>query len=218
MPELVTIPSSFFEVSVDYDRPVLKLLLDRGLIVQGIFDALKPWNPSIDDIEPHNDGKHSEQGVTFRIPTKRASFFLGIAFCRFSREDVDWAAADETINMIDTIMLTLCQLSGIVMGTPKSPVGMHLQPRTKNYLEVLAPFLAAQWASFETAPVRRMAVIARWEKRGVTLDGSTLLANAVFAKLEREFEIGSTWLDMASQLRIDQEELFRMLGVEEDRG
>lgn len=93
MAEIVTIPVSFFELVADYERPEIHLLIDRGAVVQGIFDALKRWNPSIDDIEFHTTGKHSEQGVTFKLPAKRISFFFGGAACRFVRDAVDWTSA-----------------------------------------------------------------------------------------------------------------------------
>jgi hypothetical protein len=62
-----------------------------------------------------------------------------------------------------------------------------------------------------------MAAVAKWGKRRVTLDGSAALVNALFLKFEREFEGTASYQEMAQQLRKDEEELFRMLGVEEDR-
>ena len=77
MSELVTIPISFFEITIDYEHPVFKVWIDRGAIVQGMFDALKAWCPSIDDTELRMTGKPSEQGVAIKLPLKRASFFSG---------------------------------------------------------------------------------------------------------------------------------------------
>ncbi len=76
MPELVTIPISFFEVAITFERPVFQLWIDRAPVLQGIFDALTPWSPSIDDTEVRNDGKPSTHGITLKLPLKRASFFL----------------------------------------------------------------------------------------------------------------------------------------------
>jgi hypothetical protein len=218
MPELVRIPVSFFELAVDYERPALKLLIDRGGIVQGVFDALSPWSPGIDDIETHTTGKHSEQGVTIRIPLKRVSFSFGAASCRFLRDDVDWSSAEETITILDAALSALTKLSGIALGTKKTVVGMHLQPRTMTFKDILNPFLAPQLARLEKTPITTMAVVAKWDKRKVTLDGSAVLANAVFVKLEREFESATTYEQMTQRLRADEEELFEILGVEEDRG
>ncbi len=77
MPELVTIPLSFFELEAEYEKPLFSLMADRTALVQGIFEALQPWKPKIDDIEIRTAGKLSEQGFNFKIPLKRVSFFSG---------------------------------------------------------------------------------------------------------------------------------------------
>ncbi|MBZ5727922.1 MAG: hypothetical protein LAP87_23375 [Acidobacteriia bacterium] len=46
MAEFITIPISIFEFAVDYERPQFKVWMDRPSVVQGIFDALKPWDPA----------------------------------------------------------------------------------------------------------------------------------------------------------------------------
>jgi hypothetical protein len=66
-------------------------------------------------------------------------------------------------------------------------------------------------------PVKTMAVVAKWGKRRVTIDGSAALVNGLFLKFEREFEGTSTYEDIVRQVRKDEEELFSILGVEEDR-
>ncbi|HXP86252.1 MAG TPA: hypothetical protein VN841_16115 [Bryobacteraceae bacterium] len=218
MVELVTIPASFFELIAEYERPAIHLLIDRGAVVQAIFDALKPWNPRIDDIESHTTGKHSEQGVTFRLPTKHVSFFFGAAACRFARDAVDWTSAEETINMLDTCLSALLRHAGVAWVTQKTAIGVHIQPRTKNFVDILRPFLVHELAMLDQGPLQTMAVVAKWGKRRLTLDGSGLLANALFVKLEREFETSISYEAMAQQLHADEEELFRILGIEEERG
>jgi hypothetical protein len=218
MPELVTIPISFLEITIDYECPEFKLWVDRAAIVQELFAALKPWDVTVDDFEPRTTGKLSEQGVNIKLPLKRVSFFFGPAYCKFTRDDVNWESAVETITILDVIASILVTVGGIVLGTKKTIIGLHLQPRTKPFVELLNPFLAPQLATLETEPIRTMAAIAKWPKRKVTIDGSAALANGLFLKLERDFESATTYEQMAQQLRDDEEKLFTMLGVEEDRG
>jgi hypothetical protein len=218
MPELVTIPISFFELTVDYERPDFKLWIERADIVQGVFDALKPWDPKLDDVEVRSTGKPSEQGVNFKLPLKRVSFFFGPASCKFTRDDADWGSSEETISILETFVSTLIRLSGVAIGAQKTAVALHLQPRKLHFMEILGQFVAPQLAALEKEPVRTMASIAKWPKRKVTIDGSGALANGVFLRLERDFESSSTYYEIAAQLRQDEEELFRILGVEEDRG
>jgi hypothetical protein len=218
MPELVTVPISFFECTVDYVQPIIRLLGDRAAVVQSVFDALKPWNPNIDDIELRNTGKSSEQGVNFGLPLKRVSFFLGPSYCRLTRDDADWVAAEETIAILEAALSALVLETDITVRGYRTAIALHLQPRKMSFVEILRPFVAPQLAGLEKEPFRTMAAIAKWPTRKVTIDGSGAIANAVFVKLEREFESSSTYGEMAAQLKQDEEDLFKILGVEEDRG
>lgn len=117
MSELVTIPISIFEFAVDYERPEFHLWMDRAVIVQGIFDALKQWEPRIDDVDAITTGKASEQGFTIKLPLKRVSFFFGPASCKSTRENVDWQSAEETIAILDAAVSALIRSSGVAMGS-----------------------------------------------------------------------------------------------------
>jgi hypothetical protein len=188
MPELVTIPVSFIELVLDYQRQDLKLWVERAHIIQTVFDALEPWSPSIDDLEPISTGKLSEQGFALKIPLKRVSFFFGPASCRFTRDAVDWHMLEETVTIMDTAFSAFIRFSGMVVAGQRTAVGLHLQPRTVPFMEILGPFLAPQLVALEREPVKTMAAVAKWGKRRVTLDGSAALVNALFLKFEREFE------------------------------
>ena len=51
MPQLVTIPIAIFEIVIEYARPNMKLLVDRAIVVDRLFEAFRPWNVRIDDVE-----------------------------------------------------------------------------------------------------------------------------------------------------------------------
>jgi hypothetical protein len=218
MPELVTVPISYFEFAVDYERPEFRLWMDRALIVQAIFDALKPWEPRIDDVDAITTGKASEQGFTIQLPLKRVSFFFGPASCKFTRENVDWQSAAETIAIFDAALSALIQSSGAAMGPKNTVVSLHLQPKSLPFIALLTPFVAPQLAALDSEPVMTMAAVAKWAHHKVTIDGSGVLANAIFLRFEREFPSAATYDEIAAQLRKDEEDLFKILGVEEDRG
>jgi len=217
MPELVTIPISIFEYAVDYERPDFKLWMDRAAIVQGVFEALKPWEPRIDDVEPIITGKASEQGFTIKLPLKRVTFFFGPVSCKFTRENVDWQSAKETIAILDAAVSALIRCSGVAMGPKNTAISVHLQPKSLPFTALLTPFISPQLLTLDSSPVTTMAAVVRWAHRKVTIDGSAALANAIFLRFEREFPSMATYEDIAGQLRKDEEDLLRTLGVEEER-
>jgi hypothetical protein len=217
MAKLVTIPISIFEFAADYERPQFKLLNDRACIVQAVFDALGQWEPRLDDLEIVTSGKASEQGFTIKLPLKRVSFFFGPASCRFTRENASWQTADETIAILDSAVSALLHSSGVSIGSKKTAVSLHLQTRSIPFIELLSPFIPPQLLALDSEPVSTFATVAQWEQRKVTIDGSGVVANAVFLRFEREFPSGATYGEISVQLKKDEEELFAILGVEEDR-
>ena len=187
MAEIVTIPISIFELGVNFERPDFRLWLDRASVVQGVFDALKPWEPHVDDIESITAGKASEQGFTLKLPLKRVSFFFGPASARFTRENSDWRIVDETIAIIDAASSALIRTSGVAIGAKNTAVSLHIQPKSVPFVSLLTPFLAPQLAALNAEPVSTIATVAKWENRKVTIDGSGVIANALFLRFEREF-------------------------------
>lgn len=218
MAELVTIPISIFELAIDYERPEFRLWMDRASVVQGIFDALKTWEPRIDDVDAINTGKPSEQGFTIKLPLKRVSFFFGPASCKFTRENVDWQTAEETIAILAAAVSALIRCSGIALGPKNTAISLHLQPKSLPFIALLAPFIAPQLAALDSESVMTMATVAKWAHRKVTIDGSGVVANAVFLRFEREFPSTAAYDEIVGQLRKDEEDLFKILGVEEVRG
>lgn len=216
MAELVTIPVSIFELRIDYGRPEFGLWLDRAAVVQCVFDALKPWEPSVDDVEAVTTGKASEQGFLIKLPVKRVSFFFGPASCKFTRENVTWQMAEETISILDAGVAALIKSSSVVMGPKHTAISMHLQPKSAPFISLLKPLLSTQLIALDPGSVTTMATVAKWANRKVTVDGSGIIANAAFLRLEREFPSDSSYVEIAEQLRKDEVEMFQVLGVEEE--
>jgi hypothetical protein len=216
MPELVTIPIAIFEITVEYARPVMKLLMDRKDVVDGLFEGFKPWGIKVDDIEVISVGKPSEQGVKFKLPTKRTSFFFGAASCTLTRDDSDWESAEETTAIFDIGVSTLRASAGVEVGVYKTAIALHLQPKSLQFIDLLRPFAPALLASLDSSPMKAVAAVTKWENRKVTIDGSGQLANGVFLRFEREFGKEETYAAIAAQLKADESQLFDLIGVKED--
>jgi hypothetical protein len=218
MPELVVVPISFFELVGVYERPLLHLWMDRVNVVQDIFDALKPWDPAIDDVEVLSEGKPSEQGIRLKLPLKRVSFFFGPASFTFTRDGARWQAGAETIEILDAAVSALSRSSGVKIALQRTAYALHIQPRSLRFVDILRPFLAGQLRSLEDEQVTTMAAVAKWSNRKVTIDGSASIANGIFLKLERDFPSVATYHEMVQQLNRDEDRVFEILGVEEVQG
>jgi hypothetical protein len=218
MPELVTIPISYFEFSADFDQPVVALWLDRATVVQAMFAALKPWDLSVDDVEPITTGKPSEQGINFKLSKKKVSFFFGPAGCRLTWDNADWLSAEEIIKILDAAVSTLRAVAGVALSKQRALIALHIQPKKLHFVELLKPFISAQLSALEQDEVTTSAMVVKWKHRKVTIDGSGALANAIFLRFEREFDARTSYQDIAAQLKADEEQLLKLIGLEEDLG
>ena len=218
MPEPVTIPIAFFEFASDFERPVFKLWIDRADVIQAIFDSLMPWSPRVDDMEAVNTVKTSEQGFTIKLPLKGASFFFGPASCKFIRDNVHWQVAEETLAILDATISALTRSASVVLGAKNVVIAMHLQPKSVPFTTLLLPFIAPELVALDSKQMMTAATIVKWADYRVTIDGSGTIANALFLRFERQFPSATTYQEIATQVRKDQENLFKMLGVEEHRG
>jgi len=216
MPELITIPISFFEATFNYQEPNVGLWLDRTNVVQALFTALKPWHIAIDNVEVITTGKPSEQGIRFRLPEKQVAFFFGPTLCKFSKDNADWGSAEETITVMDAVVSALKRSGNIEIAAVETVIAMHVQLKSLPFMRLLAPFVPAQLAALG-GEVKTMANIIKWDKRKVIIDGSAQLANGIFLRLEREFEGDMDYPQMAQQLRADEESLFALLDVKEEQ-
>ena len=214
MSERVTLPIGIIEVTMEYVRPNLGLWLDRIRIVDQLFDRYAPWDIKVDDVEVITEGKPSEQGIKFKLPKRRISFFFGPSQCRFTQDDADWDSALETLKILDISLSTLAETAGITIATYKTSIVIHIQPTVARFIDLLLPFASSRLVELEGAPLKAFATVLKWDKRRITLDGSAQLANGIFLRLERDFAGETPLPEIAAQLRVDEEEV---LGVEESR-
>lgn len=216
MPELVSIPKSSFEYVAVFDRPVIALWMERAKIIQAVFDALIPWGIHVDNIEGKNDGKPAEQGVLFRLPEKNISIVFGPAQFKLTATAADWSQAEDIIHILETGLSALLNSCDTTVSTQKTSIMLHMQPKTKSFRDILLPLLPLTIAQLHSGNVRTGAVVVRWESLGITLDGSALLSNGIYMKLDRDFDSTVRLEQIAKELREDEVSAFAALGVEEE--
>ena len=215
MPELVTIPISFFEIAIDYARPDIRVLGDRVPLVEQVLAVLLPYNVTLDDIEVLTTGKLSEQGVAFKVPQQDITFFVGATMAKFTRSRVSWDVVRATLGILEALLGVLAKLSTVPMGRQRTTLAVHLQPKTAPFQEILRPLIPSPFSELGDANFSTMANITKWGDHAITIDGSATIANGIYLKLERTFADSVTLADIATQIRKDELEVFAALGIEE---
>ena len=216
MPELVSMPIATVEIVIEYADPSINLLVDRAKVVDQLFRVFKQWGVKVDDVEVLQEGKPSEQGVKFKLPLKRTSFFFGAALCKLIRDDAGWDTAEETIEILTAGWNILVEIGAVEAGVFKTAIAMHVQPKTLPFIELLRPLAPAPFTTLDSTPIKALAAIVKWDKRRVTVDGSSQLANGLFIRMEREFKGTATFVEVAQQLKKDEDQIFALIGIEEE--
>jgi hypothetical protein len=216
MAEQITIPISIFEVTIRYEKPVIRLLTsDRTDVTQALFDAFAEYQPNVDDLEVVGEGKATEQGMKLRLASQRVHLFFGATSCKFTKEAAVWPEVDGILAILLTFLKILTAAGGIIVGKKKSILSLHLLPKTVPFQDILRPFILPDIRNLESAPLRAMAVVARWPDRRITLDGSAQLANGIFVQMERDFAASASFDDMKQHIFNDEAALLKLLNVEE---
>jgi hypothetical protein len=216
MAAAITIPISVFELSISFEKLAITMLTaDRSQVVQALFDALAPWNPNIDEMEVLTTGKPSEQGIKLRLPANKVTLFFGATGCKFTKDAAMWIEADEILRILDAALNTLARTSGVSFGKKIAILSLHLQLKTVSFKDILRPFIVPAILKLDPAQTEAMAVVSRWPKHRITLDGSAAIANGIFVQTEREFDAETTYDQMKDTILNDELELFKLLGVEE---
>ncbi|HEY4365012.1 MAG TPA: hypothetical protein VGN17_28875 [Bryobacteraceae bacterium] len=214
MAEPVTIPISIFEVTIRYERPLIRLLVERADIIQALFDSFAEFEPNADDLEVLSAGKTTEQGIRLRLASEKITLFFGAAYCKFSKEEPAWPEADSLFSRLERFLSILTKCSGVVLGKRTSVLSLHLQLRTASFKDILRPFIDTGIRKLDSAPLKAMALVARWPDYRITLDGSAQLANGIFVQMEREFDATASYEHMKEHIFADEVAVLKLLGVE----
>ena len=123
---------------------------------------------------------------------------------------------EETVEILDAAFTSLTQSSGASFLAQKTAISLHLQPTSKQFVDLLKPFLSPLLIGLRPERVKTGASIVKWDGGRIVLDGSAALANAMYVRFERTFERRVTYEEMATTLRSDEIAIFKALDVEEE--
>ena len=216
MPASITIPISTFEMIFNYETPSFALMFDRRKVLEELFTALAPWSPNLDDVEFLDNGKQSDRGVRIKLPNKSAQFFYGPTACRFVKDAASWADYNDLEQMISAAIPAFLRVTGIRFSTQTSMVSIHIQPTEVPFRDVLRKALVPEpFVALDATPTTVVAMVVRWAKHRITLDGSAALANGIFLQMEREHDGQTTLEDVGQLIAKDQQDIFTILDVKE---
>ncbi len=217
MPAAITIPLCSFDISFVYEKPVVQFLADRAVMIREVFTAFAPWTPSFDDIQFPTEGKNSDRGVNFKIASQNASFLVGPVNSRFIKEGANWAEVDLIDSLMQAGLSGIRRVSEINFRSQHVVVSMHIQPTTVPFRDILRKaIMSERILALDAEPTNVMAMILKWPRYRLTIDGSAALANGIYLQVERDFDGQATFDDVKTAFRADQAAIFGLLDIKEE--
>lgn len=126
-----------------------------------------------------------------------------------------WPEADHILAILTAALDALHRATGVVYADMTSILSLHLQPKTVQFRDILRRFIVPEILALSKEETTAMAIVSRWPKYRITLDGSAALANAIFVQSERQFDAKTDFDDMKSIIFQDEQDLFSLLDVQE---
>ena len=217
MPELVSIPLAYFEYTGQFERPVFAMWVNRVDVIQRVFDSMQSWGIDLENVEGLNEGKVKEQGVAFRLPSKKIKVTVNPAQLVFAKDQSHWSEEAEIVSILSNVREAVLSASDVVIKSQKVAIALHIQPKLKNFREILKPFWPESLVALQDSPLLAVANVLKWEDASLTLDGSASIKNGIFMRMELSFPKDATLQEIAQSLRRNEERLFTLLGIEEER-
>jgi hypothetical protein len=175
MPEPLTIPISIFDVTMDFTRPNLRLAITGQEVVEELFESFAKWDAKVDDIEVIKEGKPSEQGVKFKLPKRRTSFFFGPVNCRLIWDDANWETAAETIEILQSALAVLHKTGKAEIGSYKPRSLFTRSRRTYGLFNCSNHSLHPSFSNWSPLPLRLSQLLSNGRIVG---SPSTILPNS----------------------------------------
>ncbi len=220
MPEKIVIPFAVAEYTAQFRHPIIKLLgADTRIeIIQAIADAWEPWGFHINNMEVRTQGTMAEQGLSFTLPDKGVSFFIGPTECRFHKDRAFWTEREEILHMVSISRNAL--FSAVESDVRKQVIvaALHFQPTKKANKTILSALHSPTLAQLNDGiEPKAYATILGWENKHLLLDTSAGYANGIFVRLSMTFDGRASLEQVVQQLYDEELKIFRMLDVAEEK-
>ena len=211
------IPRSFLEYTLAFETPILEIWERRAAISAHLLEALKPFGFYLDGMEFKFPEKVNDHAIIFRrtsppTPPFSIALFFGKIF--IAAENLDWSEAETFLKAVTAGIDVIRKATEYTVRSQHTGLGIHIQLKNKTLKDVTAPLISAPARELLDGDITFSGVILNREKSNIIIELSTLYANALWVRMFREHSSSATLPEIAATLRKDDEQLFKVLGLE----
>lgn len=210
---LADIQMPFLEYRANYKDPITSIWFDRrqGDIIDALLKALAPhllfenigWNQAPKNL--------ADAHLSFSLPSIFSTILVGVRGVTISVLNPDWSRAPMFVSMFQMAIDALKASIGKELEGQQLTLGFHLKPGVKPFRETVTRFVNAKALNSEDAGFFGVSVY--YPDRFFVIDSSVAVVGGIFIKLNRNYNGGKRFEEMATILRKDEETTLHYLGL-----
>lgn len=210
---LADIQMPFLEYRANYKEPITSIWFDRrqGDVIDALLKALAP-HLTFENITWNQAAKNlAEAHLSFSLPSMLSTILVGVRGVTVSVLNPDWSRAPIFISVFQTAVDALKASIGKELEGQQLSLGFHLKPGVKPFRETVTRFVNAKALKSEDATFFGASVY--YPDRSFVIDSSVSIPGGIFIKLNRNYNGGKKFEEMATTLRKDEETTLHHLGL-----
>jgi hypothetical protein len=209
--------ASFLEYRAVYRDPAFEAWDQTGKLTLELFQALRGWGASLENVfgnrAPDNA---SEVGIALELPTRKATFKAGLGAATLFVTNPDWNEENQIAEVARAGMRALQLAAGVQIEKQLLTLAIHISSPDVSLLDLTAPFIRLDAFPSATESVRAYGFGIYRDDGYWIVDRSALYKDALFVRVNREFEPDASFEQLAETLRRDEIGILDLLGLRID--
>ncbi|HWN98005.1 MAG TPA: hypothetical protein VNS63_01910, partial [Blastocatellia bacterium] len=185
-----------------------------GRLTFELFQAFREWGVSLENVSgvraPENA---SEIGLAFDLLNGKASFKAGLGAATLLVTNVGWNDENQVTDIARAGIDTLQKAAGVHIEKQFLTLAIHVSSHARSLLDLTAPFIKLDAFPRAIESARAYGFGVYRDDGYWIVDRSALYTNALFVRINREFEPDVSFEQLAEALRSEELGVLDLLGL-----
>ncbi len=204
------ISDSYFEYKADFLNPVFDAWAEPNPLARSLFQSLRKWGITLADVSWSKEPRNlKEIQLTISVLQMNAAVQLGVDSAIFLASNADWSRAPALVELFDTAMASIRQVSGAQLASQETVLAFHLVPGQEDLGRLTQNLVNADILG----PARMYGISLYREDSSLVIDGSLRYVGGIFMRINRRFSESTSFSEIAATLYKDELRSLDLLGL-----
>ena len=209
--------ASFLEYKAVYRDPAFVAWDQTGKLTLELFQAFREWGASLENVfgnrAPDNA---SEIGIAFDLLNRKATFKAGLGAATLFVTNPVWNEQNQIAEVARAGIRALQIAAGVQIEKQSLSLAFHISSPGVSLLDLTAPFIRLDAFPSATESLRAYGFGIYRDDGYWIVDRSALYKDALFVRVNREFEPDASFEQLSETLRRDEIGILELLRLRID--